>query len=83
MKQYNFSITVSLTDDLDSATVAIGGDHNPVYVPALIVATEHLMTMAGMTSALPFDEALKLLVDGATKNHIIALQRQAGEGAPN
>jgi hypothetical protein len=70
-RQCGFQIEVLAKDDWSKSTVAIGCDRNPPPIAALVVVTEHLMTLVAMNSAADFEKALQLLCEGARTNRVM------------
>jgi hypothetical protein len=71
MKHYELRVIVDMADDLSGAQVQIGSE-DALPVEALMVATEHILTMAAMQSGAGFEKALALLCEGARSNKIKA-----------
>lgn len=69
MKTYRLMLEVNLEDDNSGATVGIGFDTDKPPFAALMVATEHLMTLTAMNHE-DFEQSLKLLCDGARNNKV-------------
>jgi hypothetical protein len=70
MKIVNFMIEVTLPEDESKATVRISVD-GLAPLAAMMVATEHMMTMFAASSEASFERALELLCEGARSNHIL------------
>jgi hypothetical protein len=65
-----FMIEVLASDDFDKAQVTINCDIDTPPDMALLVMVEHLMTVVAMNSDAGFEEALKLLCEGARSNKV-------------
>ena len=69
-----FELIVTLPDHEDSATVQIGCDTTNPPLVAFMVATENMMNAMCLQSNQPYEEAMRLLVEGATKSKTLMSQ---------
>jgi len=68
-QKFVFQIEVEANEDWSGAEVKIGGPKGTqVSLPALVAATEHMMTLVALESEATFDKAIDLLVQGAKSN---------------
>jgi hypothetical protein len=71
-KTYRFMVEVEMTDDLKDVKCSIGVESEPP-VAAIVIAAEHMMTVAAM-NGLNFENSLKSLCDGARSNKVKMFQ---------
>lgn len=72
MLETKFAVIVTHNEDFSKVSVQIGSDRRgPDMIKALVAATEHMINCAALESALPYEECLKSLCDGARTGRVL------------